>query len=133
ASDYCYQVEMHRALELHEAGQVHVIPIALRPADWKDAPFAHLQALPTDARAITTWSNQDEAFVDVAKGLRRIIEKLPVHTTRIGGTARPVVGNIPYARNPVFTGREQILAQLEAALTPGKAVALSQPQVQAIS
>ncbi|MBV9228495.1 MAG: toll/interleukin-1 receptor domain-containing protein, partial [Chloroflexi bacterium] len=133
ASDYCYQVEMRRALQLHRAGQARVIPIVLRPTDWKDAPFAHLQALPTDARAITTWSNQDEAFLDVVKGLRRVIEELPLQTGRRPDLAQPLVWNIPYARNPVFTGREQLLAHLETALQPGKAIALSQPQVQAIS
>src|SRR5450759_1667907 len=61
ASDYCYGVEMQRALERHQANEARVIPILLRPVDRNDAPFAHLQALPTDARPITTWSNQDEA------------------------------------------------------------------------
>jgi TIR domain len=59
ASDYCYGVEMKRALERHQAEEAHVVPILLRPVDWKGAPFAHLQSLPTDAKPITTWSNQD--------------------------------------------------------------------------
>src|SRR5437762_7465019 len=46
-SDYCYQVEMKRALERHEAGQARVLPVALRPVDWRGAPFAYLQTLPT--------------------------------------------------------------------------------------
>ena len=36
--------------------------------------------------------------------------------------------NIPYPRNPFFTGREELLTQLANALTAGQATALSQPQ-----
>src|SRR5689334_11452153 len=43
ASDYCYEVEMKRAIEKHDAGQICVIPIILRPVDWTKAPFAKLQ------------------------------------------------------------------------------------------
>lgn len=77
ASDYCNGVEMRRALERHQANEACVIPILLRPVDWQRAPFAHLQMLPTGARAITSWGNQDEAFVNVAVGIRRVIEDLP--------------------------------------------------------
>src|SRR5690349_4477995 len=70
ASDYCYGVEMQRALARHAAGEAQVIPILLRPVDWENAPFASLQCLPRDARPITQWKNQDEALVTVAKGLR---------------------------------------------------------------
>src|SRR5690349_21283752 len=45
ASDYCYSIEMKRALERHEAGEARVIPIILKPVDWKDAPFSKLQVL----------------------------------------------------------------------------------------
>src|SRR5256884_7655138 len=76
ASDYCYGIEMQRALQRHQAGEARVIPILLRPVDWKGAPFTHLQALPTGAKPITTWSNQDEAFTNVAAGIRRVIEDL---------------------------------------------------------
>jgi TIR domain len=75
ASDYCYDLEMGRALERHDAGTARVIPIVLRPVDnlWK-APFGKLQALPTDGKAVTLWENQDAAFADVAKGIRLAAE-----------------------------------------------------------
>ncbi|MFH1740846.1 MAG: TIR domain-containing protein [bacterium] len=80
ASDYCYEIEMKRALERHENGEARVIPIILRPTEWAEAPFAKLQALPKDAKPVTTWQpndpNNDEAWLDVAKGIRRAAEGL---------------------------------------------------------
>lgn len=132
ASDYCYQVEMQRALGRHQAGRTRVIPISIRPCDWKSAPFAHLQALPTDAKAITTWRNRDEAFVDVVAGIRSAIEDLSLPSTSTSRTALPLVWNIPYPRNSFFTGRDDILSLLYTQLRAGQAAALSQSP-QAIS
>ena len=73
ASDYCYSVEMQRALERHKRGEAHVIPIFLRPVDWEVAPFANLQGLPRDGKSITEWENQDAAFRDVVQNIRRAI------------------------------------------------------------
>ena len=81
ASDYCYGIEMQRALELHKNGQVKVIPIILRPVDWEGAPFAHLQCLPRDARAITEWDNRDAVFRDIVRGIRTAIEQFPLTST----------------------------------------------------
>src|SRR5437763_5483465 len=64
ASDYCYGSEMKRALERESLNEAYVIPILVRPVDWKKAPFAHLKVLPTDAKPITRWSNQDEAYTN---------------------------------------------------------------------
>jgi TIR domain-containing protein len=75
ASDYCYDLEMKRALERHAAGEAIVIPIILRPVDWGSAPFARIQCLPTDARPVTSWTNRDEAFRNVAEGIRHAILK----------------------------------------------------------
>ena len=75
-SDYCYSDEMGRALQQHELGEAWVLPVILRPVDWREAPFAHLQCLPHDARPITTWSNQDEAFLSVAQGIRSLVDWL---------------------------------------------------------
>jgi hypothetical protein len=48
ASDYCYSIEMHRAMKLHERGEALVIPVILRPTDWEYTPFSKLQVLPKD-------------------------------------------------------------------------------------
>ena len=76
ASDYCYDIEMQRAMERHEAKEARVIPIILKPTDWSDAPFAKLQALPKNAKPITTWQDQDEAFLNVVQGIRRVVEDM---------------------------------------------------------
>lgn len=43
ASDFCYEIELKRAIERHDAGAALVIPIVIRPTDWDGLPFAKLQ------------------------------------------------------------------------------------------
>lgn len=69
-SKYCYDIEMKRALDRHDKREALVIPVILRPVILKGSPFAKLQALPKDARAITEWPSVDAACVDVVEGLR---------------------------------------------------------------
>jgi len=76
ASDYCYDVEMSRALERHASGSARVIPVILRACDWSGARFGKLQALPKNAKPVTSWRNMDEAFTDVAKGIRLVISEM---------------------------------------------------------
>jgi TIR domain len=76
ASDYCYDVELRHTIERHEAGEARVVPIILRPVDWHSASFGKLQALPKDGLAVTSWPNPDDAFADIARGIRSIAEEL---------------------------------------------------------
>jgi hypothetical protein len=76
SSDYCYGIEVERAMERHEAGEAHVIPIILRPVDWEDTPISRLQALPEDALPVILWAYEDEAFVDILRGIRVAIEEI---------------------------------------------------------
>lgn len=76
ASDYCYDIEMVRAMERHFAGNLCVIPIILRPVDWQSSLFGQLQALPRNAKPVTSWDNQDEAFVNIATEIRLVAEKI---------------------------------------------------------
>tara|TARA_R110000787_G_scaffold67400_1_gene150986 strand:+ start:461 stop:1555 length:1095 start_codon:yes stop_codon:yes gene_type:complete len=73
ASDYCYEKEMGRAIERHDIKDAIVIPVILRPCDWHETPFSKLQALPKDAKAISTWEDIDEAWLDVVLGLKKSI------------------------------------------------------------
>jgi TIR domain len=85
ASDFCYSIEMTRAIERHKANQARVLPIILRPCDWKGTPFADLQALPTAGKAVTRWPTHDDAFEDVIQGIRTAIDDL----SQTGGSAHP--------------------------------------------
>lgn len=76
ASDYCFGKGMQRVLERNKEGTCCVIPILLRPTYWKGAPFSFLQLLPTDAKPITRWPDQDEVFENVVTEINRTIEDL---------------------------------------------------------
>ena len=76
ASDYCYGKEMMRAMKRHEEGSAIVIPVIFRPCDWQSSPFGKLQALPRDGKPVTTWADRDEAFFNIAKGIRLACEEL---------------------------------------------------------
>jgi tetratricopeptide (TPR) repeat protein len=80
ASDYCYSIEMKRAMERHEQGEACVIPIILRPVDTEDTPFSKLEMLPTDMKPVTDWPNQDSAFVNIAQSIRKIVKNFPAKT-----------------------------------------------------
>jgi tetratricopeptide (TPR) repeat protein len=76
ASDYCYDVEVKTAMKRHYDGEARVIPVILRPVDLKGAPFGKLQALPKEAKPVTSWPNRDQAFLDVVQGIRIAAEEL---------------------------------------------------------
>lgn len=75
-SDYIWGKELATAMARAERGDASVVPVLLRAVDIEDAPFAHLQGLPTDLRPVTSWPNRDEAWTDVAKGIRRTVESI---------------------------------------------------------
>jgi len=80
-SDYCYDVEMERALARHETGTCRVIPIILRDCDWQKTQIGKLEALPSKGKAVTGrgWKNTDEAFADIASGIRKVVEEIAEH------------------------------------------------------
>ncbi|KQP15050.1 toll/interleukin-1 receptor domain-containing protein [Pseudorhodoferax sp. Leaf267] len=73
-SDYIFGVELKRALERHAQQSCVAVPIVVRAVDLEGAPFMHLQGLPTDLKPVASWASQDEAWTNVAKGLRVTVE-----------------------------------------------------------
>lgn len=76
ASDYCYEVEMKRALERHESGEAKVIPVILHPCDWHGTPFGKLLASPTDGKPVSKFPNLHDAFLDITLAIRGVAEKI---------------------------------------------------------
>lgn len=84
ADDTCYHLEIQSAMERHQSGEARVIPILLRPVDWQGAPFGQLDVLPKNHQPVTTWPNQDEAFQEIAAGIREIALELRRNTPAVG-------------------------------------------------
>lgn len=77
-SDYCYDIEMNRALERHNTGDATVIPIIVRHCDWEDTPFSKIQLLPRNGQPLNSaaWPNIDEAFAHVCKEIKSIVQNV---------------------------------------------------------
>ena len=79
SSDYCWDIEMKRALARADDGSARVIPIIVRPCLWKDAPFARFQPLPPGGKPVTSASSraaQDEAWTKVAENVSALAKQL---------------------------------------------------------
>ena len=124
ASNYCYDIEMKRAMERHDDGEAIVIPVILRACDWHHAPFGKLSATPRDGKPITQWADIDEAFLQVAKAVReaagRVGKPRKVETQRSEPaapvaairTAGPRSSNLRLAKD--FTQRDKDRFQADA-------------------
>lgn len=86
SSAYCRDAEVSRALVRHKEGAALVIPILVRPVDSEGAWFDELPCLPSNKLAATLWANLDQAFREVAQGIRKAIE---ARTKGVAFTALP--------------------------------------------
>lgn len=75
ASDYCYEREMAKAIEMHNDGKMIVIPIIAEPCDWKATPLGALKAAPKDGKPISDWKNKNTAYLDIVMGIRSIVSE----------------------------------------------------------
>ena len=95
-SDYCYEKETALALERHRCGEAVVIPVILRPCDWKASPFGKFQALPKNGKPVTKWANRDEAFFDIARGIREVVQRRSsADASREGVSAQMFSSRVP--------------------------------------
>jgi len=89
-SSYCYDIEMLRALQRHEAGDAIVIPVILRACEWQHAPFGKLAAVPRDGKPLAQWPDIDEALLQVAKAIREAATRNAKTDTRAPATTNTI-------------------------------------------
>ena len=92
ASNYCVEREMGRALERHHSGGARVVPVIIEPCDWASTPLRKLKALPHDGKPVSEWTNENNAYLDVVKELRRVLEAERVPQTTGQEDARGQLG-----------------------------------------
>lgn len=68
------QVLMEAALKRAQTSEVRVIPIIIRPCDWKDSLFSGRVTIPRKGKPpISQWSNKDAAYLDVVQEIRKVL------------------------------------------------------------
>lgn len=129
ASSNCYK-QMQQALERRKTQAAQVIPLLLRPTDIDGSLIGTLQALPHNNKPISRWESRDEAFLDIIYGMRTVIAKMHrdqegIITNGVIMSTTELVWNIPFRRNILFTGKEEMLHHLYEMLSARHIVALS--------
>jgi hypothetical protein len=79
ASDCCY-AEMKDALARHEAHEIDILPVPICPCDWGSAPLGKLCAIPHRTTPVSTFTNRDLAWAEVALAVRRLVQTGSVET-----------------------------------------------------
>ncbi len=74
-SDYCWEKERVRALELRRKKKAEVIPVVVRNVHWNPSDLAGLQAVPKDAKPIDEWDKPDKAWSTVAAEIEKVARK----------------------------------------------------------
>lgn len=109
ASDFCLR-EMEYALERYDMGEARVVPVLVRPFEWRDAPYLKLNHLPANGKAITEWRNKDEVYFLIAKGLWELIVDRPFYN--VPSVSAPFVGRereIEAVRSLLVERRERVI------------------------
>jgi len=73
-SQYIWDKELATAMERHQRGELRVIPIILRSCEWSEMPYAKLQALPTGNVPVNKYPDKDEAYTEIARGIRAVVD-----------------------------------------------------------
>lgn len=73
ASDYCYNIEMKRAIERNERGECMVIPIIIRPCLWMETPLKNILALPKDGKPVSKYTDSDEAYLEIVSAVNDLL------------------------------------------------------------
>ena len=73
ASDAC-MFEFDIASKRLTSKDLKIVPILVEPCDWESIPkLKKLKITPDDAKPVSTWKNENTAFVTVVNEIRRII------------------------------------------------------------
>nr|WP_275955362.1 toll/interleukin-1 receptor domain-containing protein [Mediterraneibacter glycyrrhizinilyticus] len=74
ASDYCYNIEMQRAIERANRRECILIPIIVRPCLWTETPIKDILALPKDGKPISKYEDKDEAYLEIVTAVSDMID-----------------------------------------------------------
>lgn len=124
ASDFCWEVELKKAMTRHDARSAKVIPVFVHPCHWQGAPFEKLQGVPDPKVPISEWDNRNRAFTFVAEAVHKAAEEMSVSLAAITPKPEPspprsVADSSPSLVVSPLLVADSALAHKPAVLAPG--------------
>jgi TIR domain len=109
-SEYCYTEEMQSAFQRYEAREARIIPIIIRPCEWRQSPLGKFQPLPGKGLPVNDWKPQDKAYHEIEIGIRKIINDVRRKKSRKPATLNvevsiqqgPILKPLPKRKNTAF-------------------------------
>lgn len=105
-SYFCVEEELSRALGQVKNGKSRIFPIILDHSTWLDTEISNYTAVPKDGKEITTFDNENKAWLEVVEHLKEVVKHLDEiefknHTTDI--LSPPVVEIITESESIALT------------------------------
>ena len=100
ADDECTAL-MEQAIQRAQNNEARLIPLLLRPVDWRESPLALFPCMPSNNNPVTQWTNRDAAFAECVRGIRRLLD-------------RPITAPLPhhYTHTEAWQNRTRMLRQV---------------------
>lgn len=83
SSNYCMNIEVKQAIKQHKEHRSVLVPVVVRSVLWDKEMFSKFQALPKDAKAISSYPDRDSAWCEVVDGIGKILENLKKKETAL--------------------------------------------------
>ena len=75
ASDFCWNIELTKAIKRHEDGDARVVPIFVRDCAPEETPIEKLHGVPSKDKPVSNWKDRHKAWMKVAKGIQNAVEE----------------------------------------------------------
>lgn len=79
------------ALQRHQAKRAQLIPVLVRAVDWKRSPLGALAPCPRNGKAVKSWPDEDEAWLDVVERLRELRDENSAPAPSVPAALAPVL------------------------------------------
>ena len=66
--------KMQNAMTRAERDECYVVPVIVRACLWKETPLRNIIALPKDGKPVKGYEDMDEAYLEVAEGIEKIVD-----------------------------------------------------------
>lgn len=72
-SDFCFSIEMQKAILNQKSGSTKVVPVIITPCLWQNTILKDLNVLPRNGKPISLYKNEDEIFVEIISEIKMIL------------------------------------------------------------